>query len=97
MKAALIQMRTVSDKAENLRHARELIDEAAKNGADLCVLPEMFCCEYRNRSFIENQEPAGRPGLADALRRGAGEPRLAYRRLRARGRGRQALQHLLCL
>ena len=52
MKAALIQMRTVSDKAENLRHARELIDEAAKNGADLCVLPEMFCCEYRNRSFI---------------------------------------------
>ena len=61
MKAALIQMRTVSDKAENLRHARELIDEAAKNGADLCVLPEMFCCEYRNRSFIENQEPAGGP------------------------------------
>lgn len=61
MKAALIQMRTVSDKAENLRHACELIDEAAKNGADLCVLPEMFCCEYRNRSFIENQEPAGGP------------------------------------
>lgn len=61
MKAALIQMRTVSDKAENLRHARELIDEAAKNGADLCVLPEMFCCEYRNRSFIENREPAGGP------------------------------------
>ena len=61
MKAALIQMRTVADKAENLRHARELIDEAAKNGADLCVLPEMFCCEYRNRSFIENQEPAGGP------------------------------------
>lgn len=61
MKAALIQMRTVSDKAENLRHARELIDEAAKNGAGLCVLPEMFCCEYRNRSFIENQEPAGGP------------------------------------
>lgn len=61
MKAALIQMRTVADKAENLRHARELIDEAAKNGADICVLPEMFCCEYRNRSFIENQEPAGGP------------------------------------
>ena len=61
MKAALIQMRTVSDKAENLRHARELIDEAAKNGADICVLPEMFCCEYRNSSFIENQEPAGGP------------------------------------
>ena len=60
-------MRTVSDKAENLRHARELIDEAAKNGADLCVLPEMFCCEYRNRSFIENQEPAAKtPGVPAA-------------------------------
>ena len=42
MKAALIQMRTVADKAENLRHARELIDEAEKNGADICVLHEMF-------------------------------------------------------
>lgn len=71
MKAALIQMRNVSDKAENLIHASKLICEASKNGAELCVLPEMFCCEYRNRAFIENQEPAGGPAwrmLSDAAK-----------------------------
>lgn len=64
-------MRTVADKDENIRHARELVAEAAQNGADICVLPEMFCCEYRNRSFIKNQEPVGGPAwqmLSDVAR-----------------------------
>lgn len=61
MKVALIQMLSTDDKSYNLSHASELIAEAAANGADIVVLPEMFCCEYRNKSFIANQEPYGGP------------------------------------
>ncbi len=59
MKTALIQMKNSPGKSENLSRARELIREAAAGGADMAVLPEMFCCEYQNRAFIENREPAG--------------------------------------
>ena len=59
MKIALIQMNVTPHKAENLANARFLASEAAKSGADLAVLPEMFCCEYRSRAFVENREPAG--------------------------------------
>ena len=72
MKVALIQLLNTDDKAYNLAHASQLIDEAASAGADMVVLPEMFCCEYRNRSFIANQEPYGGPAcqmLAEAARR----------------------------
>lgn len=75
MKAALIQMRNVPEKQENLDRAARLIREAAENGAELCVLPEMFCCEYRNRAFIENQEPAGGPAW-QMLSRAARENRV---------------------
>ena len=61
MKVALIQMQNVQDKQTNLDKAEALLREAASGGADLCVLPEMFCCEYRNRAFVENQEPVGGP------------------------------------
>ncbi|MEG1789450.1 MAG: carbon-nitrogen hydrolase family protein [Oscillospiraceae bacterium] len=59
MKVALIQMNISREKAVNLDRARSLIAEAARGGADFAVLPEMFCCEYRNPAFIENREPAG--------------------------------------
>ena len=75
MKAALIQMRNVPEKQENLDRAARLIREAAENGAELCVLPEMFCCEYRNRAFIESQEPAGGPAW-QMLSRAARENRV---------------------
>lgn len=61
MKVSLIQMSVVQEKEKNLAHARELIAAAAAGGADIAVLPEMFCCEYNNRSFIENKESAGGP------------------------------------
>ena len=64
MKAALVQLLNTDDKAYNLAHARELIGEAARGGADLVCLPEMFCCEYRNRSFVAAQEPRGGPACA---------------------------------
>ncbi len=59
MKIALIQMNVYADKLENLRRAERLVREAAAGGADLVMLPEMFCCEYNNMAFIENRESTG--------------------------------------
>jgi len=59
MKIALVQMNISTDKPENLAHAENLVGEAATCGADLVMLPEMFCCEYSNNAFIQNREPAG--------------------------------------
>lgn len=59
MKVALVQMMVVADKEENLRHATELVKEAASGGTDFVVLPEIFCCEYRNSAFRKNCEPKG--------------------------------------
>ena len=61
MKVALIQLRSTDDKAYNLEHAAGMITEAAQGGTDVVVLPEMFCCEYKNSRFIASQEPAGGP------------------------------------
>lgn len=71
MKVALIQLASTDDKGYNLAHARDMIAEAAKDGTDIVCLPEMFCCEYRNKSFIANQEPYGGDAcrmLSDAAR-----------------------------
>lgn len=59
MKLALIQMHVTADKGENLRTAAAEIAAAARRGADLAVLPEMFCCPYDNRCFSVYGEPAG--------------------------------------
>jgi predicted amidohydrolase len=59
MKIALVEMNICSDKSENLNRAEKLVCEAAVGGADMVVLPEMFCCEYKNSAFVQNREPAG--------------------------------------
>ena len=59
LKLGLCQMKVTADKAENLRHARELIDKAAAGGAELVLLPEMFNCPYENAAFPVYAEPAG--------------------------------------
>ena len=59
MKAALLQMPVTADKAENLAVAEDYICRAAEAGADLAILPEMFCCPYTNASFVQNAEAAG--------------------------------------
>lgn len=43
----------------NLAHAAELVAEAGAHGADIVMLPEMFCCPYNNASFVKNAEPEG--------------------------------------
>ena len=57
MKLAQIQMRVRPDKAENLRHAEALL--ASVKGADMAVLPEMFCCPYDNGCFRAYGEAEG--------------------------------------
>ncbi|WP_312613040.1 carbon-nitrogen hydrolase family protein [Oscillibacter sp.] len=73
MKVALIQLAGgTGDKAADITLAREKIREAANNGADFAVLPEMFCCPYDNACFRAFGETAG--GQAQtALSRLAGE------------------------
>ncbi|MBR3486770.1 MAG: carbon-nitrogen hydrolase family protein [Clostridia bacterium] len=56
MKVSLIQMQVTDRKAQNLAHAEELISSC--RGADIIMLPEMFCCPYSPPSFIKNAEPA---------------------------------------
>lgn len=59
MKIALIQMSVSASKRENLAHANDLVRDATSTGADLVILPEMFCCEYQDKAFLSNSEPAG--------------------------------------
>lgn len=50
-KLAVCQMKVESEKEKNLEKALEMIDEAARKGADMAVLPEMFICPYDNSCF----------------------------------------------
>lgn len=60
MKIALIQSTVFDTNEENIEKAVERVRECAKNGADLVVLPEMFCCPYQNSKFpIFAQEENG--------------------------------------
>lgn len=51
VKVALCQLHVTADKDENIRTARAAIQDAASNGAQLVVLPEMWNCPYSNDSF----------------------------------------------
>ncbi|MGI5977737.1 MAG: carbon-nitrogen hydrolase family protein [Candidatus Limivicinus sp.] len=51
MKLAVCQLRTETDQDETLRKAEAMVTEAAENGAQLAVLPEMFNCPYAKKYF----------------------------------------------
>ncbi len=59
MRVSIVQMQVVEEKVKNIAHAWALTEQAAKNGADIVVLPEMFPCFYENAAFLENAEEAG--------------------------------------
>ena len=46
IKIALCQLRTELDQAETMTKAHRMVREAAQNGAEIVVLPEMFNCPY---------------------------------------------------
>jgi len=56
IKIAFIQIKVVSDKNLNLDRAKQLLIEAAENGSDIIVLPEMFICPYNNDYFLQYGE-----------------------------------------
>ena len=57
----LCQMKGSVRKEESLRRAEQQLREAARNGAQLAVLPEMFNCPYETSCFPRYAEPAGGP------------------------------------
>lgn len=59
LRIALIQLE-VSEKVEdNLARAALGVRRAKAGGADIAVLPEMFCCLYCNEAFVANKEAKG--------------------------------------
>lgn len=58
-KVALIQMTVRDSKERNLQKAEKWIEKAARNGAGLIVLPEMFNCPYDNKYFPAYAEREG--------------------------------------
>ena len=96
MRTALIQMPVTADKAENLTVARDYVRRAADGGAQLAVLPEMFCCLYTNDAFRANAEPAGGP-VHTAMAGLARETGLCWWPGPCRGGRRENIQYILCL
>ena len=73
MKVAAIQMVSGTALDDNLRVARELLEQAALGGAELAVLPEYFCLMgYKDTDKLALRETAGagviQQFLADAAR-----------------------------
>ncbi|MFH1761145.1 MAG: carbon-nitrogen hydrolase family protein [bacterium] len=56
MKLALCQMKVGISRSGNIIHAAELLDEAADNGAELAILPEIFTSMYIQQQFKRNSE-----------------------------------------
>ena len=50
----LVQMRATPDPAENLQRATEFVRQAAKKGAEIVCLPELFQTQY----FCQREDAA---------------------------------------
>ncbi len=60
LKAALVQMQVQERIPDSLARAEGFIRRAAGEGADLCLLPERFCCPYQTENFpVYAQEEGG--------------------------------------
>jgi omega-amidase len=55
-KLAVCQIHVVDNKDLNLNKAVNMIESAARNKADMVLLPEMFNCPYDNSKFVEYAE-----------------------------------------
>lgn len=59
LKLALLQSKVYDNKELNVENAVKLIEKVSKEGADIAVLPEMFCCPYDNSYFKKFSEEHG--------------------------------------
>lgn len=57
MKVALCQLHVTDDKQDNLLRAKKMLLRAADGGAELAILPEMFCIAYVPALFSGAAEP----------------------------------------
>lgn len=57
-KLALCQMLVTANPEENRERASQMVREAAKNGAEMIALPEMFHTPYSLKSIAANKEKA---------------------------------------
>ena len=74
MKIAAIQMVSGTGVQGNLDAARELLEQAASQGAELAVLPEYFCVMgMKDTDKLKVQEQAGSGLIQDFLSRSARE------------------------
>lgn len=64
MKIGIIQSPVTADQEANLANADRAIRQAAEDGGDIVILPEMFSCPYRNSAFVANAEPCDGPSVA---------------------------------
>ncbi|MDD4378223.1 MAG: carbon-nitrogen hydrolase family protein [Eubacteriales bacterium] len=58
-KAALIQTKVYNNKEKNTENAVKLIERVSREGADIAIFPEMFCCPYDTSYFKEYGEEEG--------------------------------------
>lgn len=58
---ALLQTSVCDNKEKNIENAVKLIERVSREGADMAVLPEMFCCPYDNGWFRKFSEAEGGP------------------------------------
>ena len=84
---ALIQMRCSPDPADNLRRSCDLLRQAAKDGANVACLPELFRTPY----FCQ-VEDASLFDLAESIPGPTTEALAAVARENQHGRGRLGLR-----
>lgn len=56
---AILQTKVYDDKDKNIHIAVQLIKKSSVKGADIVILPEMFCCPYNTSKFREYGEAEG--------------------------------------
>jgi predicted amidohydrolase len=76
MRVAVCQMRSGDDVAANLAEARRLLQEAAKDGADLAVLPELFAYLGPASRVAQIAEPLAGGAASESLASAAREHRM---------------------
>src|SRR5205809_8065955 len=89
---ALVQMRSGPEPDANLVHALELIDDAAKSGAEVVCLPELFRSQYfcqsenhDNFSLAETIPGPSTEALTKVARKIHCHCGVAFRKARRRG------------